>query len=85
MFSFKKSIKTKTKFLSVFGKKIFHSCEDIICIFDQLSYPYSIKTFDYGIVLFSEMVVGVCNPLGVKRFQIAKFKGYFYITRRDLV
>ena len=34
----------------------------------------------YGIVLFSEMVLRVCNSLGMKRFQIAQFMGYFYIV-----
>ena len=34
----------------------------------------SIKTFDYGIVFFSEMVVRVYNPHGVKKFQIAQFQ-----------
>ena len=66
-------------------ERIFYSCEDIICNFDRLSYHCSIKTFDYGIILFPQLVVRVYNPLGVKRFQIAQFKGYFYTTRRDSV
>ena len=87
MSSFKTINKKKQlqMFLSVFAEMIFYTCEDIICKFDRLSYPCIIKTFDYGIVLFPEMVVRVYNPLGVKRFQIAQFKGYFYMNKHDPV
>ena len=67
------------RLLSVFVERIFYSSEDIIWKCDRLSYPCSIKTFDYGIVLFPEMIVKVYNLREVKRFQIAKFKGCFDI------
>ena len=60
------------KLLSVFVERIFYSCEEIICKFDRLSCPWSTKIFDYGIILFPEMVVRVYNPLGLKRSQIAQ-------------
>ena len=55
--------------MPVFVERIFYPCEDIICKFDRLSYPCSIRTFDYGIVLFPEMVVRVYDPIGVRRFK----------------
>ena len=69
----------------MFVERNFYFYEDSICKSDSLSYPCSIKNFDYGIVLFPEMVVYDYDSLGVTRFQIAQLKGYFYFTRRDPV
>ena len=71
MFSFKNNQqkqKRLQRLLSVFVERIFFSCEDIICKFDRLGYPCSIKAFQFEIVLFPVLVY---NPLDVKRFQIA--------------
>ena len=87
MFSFKTINKNKInnyKACYLLTKNNLYSCEDI-CKYNRLSYPCSIKTFDHGTALFPEVVVRVCNPLGVKRYQIAQFKGYFCITRHDPV
>ena len=72
-------------FKTINKNKSNHKGSNIICKFDRPSFPCSIKTFEYGIVLFPEMVVRVYNPLGMKWFQIAQFKGHFYITRHDPV
>ena len=87
MFLFKTINKSKSfykSFCLCSSKGFCTLVKKIIFKFDRLSYPCSIKTFDYGIALFPEMIISVCNPLGLKRFQIAQFKGNFYITRRDL-
>ena len=61
----------------MFVKRISYFSEDIICKFDLLSCPYSIKTFDYGIILFHEMFVRVYDPLGMKNSQIVQLKDTF--------
>ena len=84
-FHIKQSTKTKTvtKVFVCFRRKDFLLLCRHHLKFDHLSYPCSIKAFDYGIVLFPKMVIRVYDPLSVKKSQITQFKGHFYITRRD--
>ena len=71
--------------VSVHRKGFSYSCEDIVGTCDSLADPYSIETFDNGIILLFEIIVCLNNQPSKKRFQITQFEGDFNIARCNSV
>ena len=79
----KKAKKLKIMLLSLFIKRVFYSCEDIVGIIIVGIIPAASKPLI--IILVFEMIVCLNNPPSMKRFQITQFGGYFNIARCNAV